>query len=310
MHDFKGKIVFVTGGTGTIGQSVVDELVKLGAIVRIYSRDQNKQFVMANRLKSVSLKFINGDICDLDLLLRSMKGSDYVVHCAASKHVPLCETNVDSSIKINVEGTRNVLLAATRNSVKKFLQLSTDKAVNPVSVMGMTKALAERLVLEFNSEFASSCVRLGNVFASNGSVIPTFRENIKRNEPLVVNNPDASRFFLTQQACSKFIVSSLSLMKGGEIFIPKMKWLMIDDLAKTMRPSEKYPIVYRDMLFGEKLDESLFSEKELNFIYECSDYWVIRYGSPSLNTLSYSDVHKNKSWKYTQVEIRELLEHV
>lgn len=310
MYDFKGKVVFVTGGTGTIGQSVVNELLKLGAIVRIYSRDQNKQFIMANRIKSNNVRFINGDVCDLDLLLRSMNGSDYVVHCAASKHVPLCESNVDSSIKINVEGTRNVLLAASRNGVKKFLQLSTDKAVNPVSVMGMTKALAERIVLEFNSEFHASCVRLGNVFASNGSVIPTFRENIKRNEPLVVNNPDASRFFLTQEACSKFIVSSLGLMEGGEIFVPKMKWLMIDDLAKIIRPNDKYPIVYRDMLFGEKLDESLFSEKEINFIYDSKDYWVIKYGTPSLNTISYDDVHRNKSWKYTQDEIKELLETI
>jgi len=268
------KKVFVTGGTGTIGSQVVHRLLEEGAKIVIYSRDQNKQFKMDHNVASKRITYINGDITDLDLLARSMHGCSMVVHCAASKHVPLCETNVDSAIKNNVEGTRNVLKAATFNNIQRLLHLSTDKAVNPTSVMGATKFLAERLVLEFNSMLPCSIVRLGNVFASNGSVVPTFQDRIKHGLPLIVTNPNAVRYFISQKDCGEFIVDRLCDMKGGEVFIKKMKLMTMQKLAECMTPPG-YTITYTSLTQGEKLKESLVTQEELPRAFDAGDYIIV-----------------------------------
>jgi FlaA1/EpsC-like NDP-sugar epimerase len=269
-----GKRVFVTGGTGTIGSQVVHRLLEECAKVVIYSRDQNKQFKMNYDIASNRVTYINGDIQDLDLLVRSMQGCHYVVHCAASKHVPLCETNADSAIKNNIEGTRNVLKASVFNNIHKFLQLSTDKAVNPTSVMGATKFLAERLVLEFNKTLPCAIVRLGNVFASNGSVVPTFLDKIKHGLPIVVTNPNAVRYFISQKECGQFIVDRLCDMKGGEIYIKKMKVMTIQKLAECMT-QPGYTITYTKLSQGEKLKENLVTQDESSRSYDSGDYIII-----------------------------------
>jgi UDP-N-acetylglucosamine 4,6-dehydratase/5-epimerase len=271
------KKIFVTGGTGTIGGQVVKRLLEEGAFVTIYSRDQNKQFKMNYDIASKRVNYVNGDICDLDILTRSMHGCSMVVHCAASKHVPLCETNVDSSIKNNIEGTRNVLKACIFNDIKKFLQLSTDKAVNPSSVMGATKFIAERLVLEFNKSFPCSIVRLGNVFASNGSVVPTFADRIKHGLPLVINDPNAIRYFISQKECGEFIVDRLCDMKGGEIFIKKMKLMTVKQLADCMT-NPGYPMEFNSLTQGEKLKESLVTSDEAKNAFDNGDFIVLNSG--------------------------------
>lgn len=272
------KRVFVTGGTGTIGSQVVRRLLEEGAYVTVYSRDQNKQFKMNYDLESKRVKFVNGDILDYNILSRSMVGSQYVIHCAASKHVPLCENNVDSAIKNNIEGTRNVLIAALHNKIKRYLQLSTDKAVVPTSVMGATKFLAERLALEFNQLFPCSIVRLGNVFASNGSVVPTFKDRIKHNLPVIVNNPNAVRYFISQKDCGEFIVNRLMDMKGGEIFIKKMKVMTIQKLAECMVPNVGYPINTGTLTPGEKIKEALVTPDEAKGAFDRGDYIVLNSG--------------------------------
>jgi FlaA1/EpsC-like NDP-sugar epimerase len=268
------KKVFVTGGTGTIGGQVVHRLLEEGAYVTIYSRDQNKQFKMDYDIASKRVKYVNGDICDPDLLTRSMRGQDIVIHCAASKHVPLCELNVDSAIKNNIEGTRNVLLACVCNDIKKMIHLSTDKAVNPTSVMGATKFLAERLVLEFNGIFPCSIVRLGNVFASNGSVVPTFLDRIKHGFPINVTDPNATRYFITQRQCGEFIVDRLCDMQGGEIFIKKMKVMTIKKLAECMIPIG-HTITYSKLTPGEKIKESLVTQEETARAFDAGSYIVL-----------------------------------
>lgn len=269
------KKVLVTGGTGSIGFKVVRELLDEGCFVTIYSRDQNKQFVMNLNVSSKRIIYKNGDVCDYPLLLRSMKDMDYVVHCAASKHVSLCEENTDSAIKNNIEGTRNVLNAAVYWGVKKVLLLSTDKSVNPTSVMGATKFLAERLFLEFNKMIPCSIVRLGNVFGSNGSVVPVFRDRILNKLPLVVNDPLAMRYFLTLKEAARFIVDRLSDMEGGEIFVKKMKVMSIKQLAEVMTPEVDYPIEYGHMLEGEKLKETLITQTEATRASEKDGYIVV-----------------------------------
>jgi len=269
------KTVLVTGGTGTVGSVVVSELLTEGAYVRVYSRDQNKQFKMNYKHASSRVTFLNGDITDRDVLSRAVKGVDFVIHCAAAKHVPLCETNADTSIKINVEGTRNVLSKSQRWGVKRFILLSTDKAVNPASVMGATKFLAERLTLEYSKMFPCSVVRLGNVFASNGSVVPTFMDRIKFGLPLVVNNPAAVRYFISKKEAGKFIVDRLKDMDSGDIYIKKMKVMTIMALAEAMRPSPGYEIRTGELTQGEKVKENLITQDETKRAVDCGEYITI-----------------------------------
>lgn len=269
------KIVLVTGGTGSVGYQVVRELLQRGASVIVYSRDQNKQQKMKYEISSKRVTYRNGDICDPQILFRTMKNVDMVIHCAASKHVPLCETNADSAIKINVEGTRNVLVAAQQRGVKSCLLLSTDKAVYPSCVMGVTKLLAERLFLEFNQNMPCAIVRLGNVFASNGSVVPMFQDRIKNKLPLMVNDPEAERYFISKREAGSFIVESLERMQGGEIFIKKMKKLTIIGLAEAMRPTVEYPILIGEPSQGEKKFENLFTNDERWMMDEFSDRFII-----------------------------------
>lgn len=277
-YRFDNKRVLVTGGTGTIGSEVVKQLLTEGARVIIYSRDQNKQFAMDHVLCSKRITYRNGDVCDFDLLTRIFNETrpDYVVHCAASKHVPLCEENPDSAIKINVEGTRNVLRCAFNSNASRFLLLSTDKAVYPTSTMGFTKALAEKLALEFNRVIPVSVVRLGNVFGSNGSVVPTLFDRIKNKLPLLLNDPDAVRYFLTKRQSGEFILQSLDKMQGGEIFIPKMKLMRINDLIEAIRPDPAYPVSVRTLGSGEKLDEELMTSFEERCLNNFDDRYVIQ----------------------------------
>lgn len=297
------KKVLVTGGTGTIGSQVVHELLSECAFVTVYSRDQNKQFKMNYDLSSKRVTFLNGDICDPEILGRAMIGIDYVVHCAASKHVPLCEHNADSAIKVNIEGTRNVLACALRAGVKKVLMLSTDKAVYPASVMGSTKFLAERVTLEYNKVIQASVVRLGNVFASNGSVVPTFMDRIKHSLPLVVNNPHAIRYFISQKDCGRFIVDRLIGMNGGEIFVKKMKAMTVQQLADAMKPSVGYPVEIGKLTQGEKLKEMLITQDETSRAKDRGDYYEISDADGVAGVTFESAVVQ----QFTDNEIKELL---
>lgn len=300
------KVILVTGGTGSIGHQVTRSLLQRGAKVIVYSRDQNKQYYMNNEIASKRVIYRNGDICDTQILFRTMKDVDAVIHCAALKHLPICETNPDNAIKVNIEGTRNVLVAALQRGVKKCLILSTDKAVYPTSVMGVTKLLAERLCLEFNGHLSCAIVRLGNVFASSGSVVPTFQDRIKNNLPININDPEAMRYFITKKEAGEFIVESLISMSGGEIFIKKMKYLKILQLAEIMRPTVEYPITISEALPGEKRLESLFTSEEEKSLENLKDSYVLY---PSRKTFNgYSTIDEPQ--QFTNQEVSDMLKGV
>lgn len=296
-----GKTVLVTGGTGTVGSVVVSTLLSECAKVKVFSRDQNKQFKMNYKHASKRIEFVNGDICDSSILSRAVKGSDCVVHCAAAKHVPLCESNADTAIKVNVEGTRNVLNECARWGVERFIMLSTDKAVNPTSVMGATKFLAERLTLEYSKILKCAVVRLGNVFASNGSVVPTFLDRIKYKLPIVVNNPSAVRYFIAKRDAGKFIVDRLKDMENGDIYIKKMKVMTIMALAEAMKPDVGYEVRIGELSQGEKIKEMLITQEESRRALDCGDYITV---SPAQLSV---EVINPKVEFFTKEEILELL---
>jgi len=253
---------------------VVKNLLTEGAYVTIYSRDQNKQFKMNDEFSSKRITYINGDICDWANLHRSMAKHTIAVHCAASKHVPLCEKNVYSAVFVNVIGTQQVLEGAFLHKYEKVLLLSTDKAVDPVSVMGCTKFLAERLALEYNRVIPVSIVRLGNVFASNGSVVPTFMSRINQGLPLVVKNEKSVRYFITKLEVGEFIVKSLKEMNGNEIFIKNMKVMEIMKLAKAMCPVG-HELKVEELTRGEKIKERLLTQEEAQRVVSKDGYYVI-----------------------------------
>jgi len=268
------KSVLVTGGTGSIGSQVVRELLHEGANVIVFSRDQNKIHRMHQDVASARVHYVNGDIQDLEMLFRAMRLAEYVIHCAANKHLPICEKSPDMAYRVNVEGSRNVLVAAARFGVKGAILLSTDKAVNPASVMGCTKFLAERIFLEFNGIIPTSVVRLGNVFGSSGSVVPTFQDRIKNKLPLIVNDPEAVRYFITKREAASFIVDRLKNMKGGEIFVKKMKRTTISSLAEAVAPVG-YPIQIKSPLAGEKKGEDLITISESRRMDDGGDHIII-----------------------------------
>ena len=292
MNYYKDKTILVTGGAGSIGSEIVRKLSTLGpSVIRAFDNDETALFNLTSQVdgKQLIVRPLYGDIGDVDRLEMAMEGVDIVFHAAAMKHVPICEYNPFEAIKTNVIGTQNVITAALRQNVDKFILISTDKAVNPLNVMGTTKQLAEKLTISSNhyrgmKRTKLSCVRFGNVLNSRGSVVPIFLKQIKRGGPVTVTNPDMTRFMMTIPEAVDFILHSTSISMGREIFIKKMKAVRISDLAETMieyfapkygyRADEIQIEVVGDR-DGEKMDEELFSADEVENVYENEEIYVV-----------------------------------
>lgn len=281
----RNKIILVTGGTGSFGKFITSELLKKDAgEVRIFSRDEDKQYSMQHEFQnSKILRFIIGDVRDKESLVIATKNVDIVLHAAALKQIPSTEYNILEAVKTNVLGAQNVVDACLENNVKKALSISTDKAVEPVNVMGMTKGLQERIFTLANKQkdgnktvFAS--VRYGNVVASRGSVIPLFIKQIKAGGDLTITHPDMTRFILTLKEATQLVFTALETMVGGEIFVPKIKPLKIIDLAEIFlqlyKPVNK-KIISIGIRPGEKLHETLISGAESLRIIDRGDYFIL-----------------------------------
>jgi UDP-N-acetylglucosamine 4,6-dehydratase len=288
---FRGKNILVTGGTGSIGSEIVRKVLQCEPkVVRVLSNDENGLFGLEQELQSFpNLRFLAGDIRDKERLQRAMESIGFVFHAAALKHVPLCEYNPFEAVKTNVLGTQNVIEAAMEEEVEKLITISTDKAVNPVNVMGATKLLAERLTISANyykglKKTAFSCVRFGNVLDSRGSVMPSFREQIRKSGPVTLTGPDMTRFVMSIPKAVELVLKAAEIARGGEIFIFKMPALRIGDLAEVMieelAPHYGYDpkSIKREISgrrAGEKIYEELLTADEAINASETEDMFII-----------------------------------
>lgn len=278
-----GKVILITGGTGSFGHHFVDYVLKhyQPKKIVIYSRDEYKQFIMSNEYKKHAdiLRYFIGDVRDASRLERAMNGVDYVIHAAALKQVPACEYNPNEAIKTNVNGAMNVIEAALNTEVKKVVALSTDKAVNPVNLYGGTKLVSDKLFVAANSYSGVSgskfaVVRYGNVAGSRGSVIPFF-ENIIKNggNELPITDYRMTRFWISLEQGVELVIKALKEARGGETFISKIPSFKIIDLAQAMLPGCKMPEV--GIREGEKLHEVMVTKEDSLYTYEYDKHFII-----------------------------------
>lgn len=275
MDFFEGATVAVTGGTGSFGQAVIKELLKTKVrVIRLISRNEYLQVQMRRVFGNDRLHYKIGDIREKDTLERIFTNADFVIHAAALKHVMTGETNPQEVVKTNVLGSTNVLEVAAKCHVARVLGISSDKAVNPVSLYGMTKGVMEKMFIEANRwawpATAFSIMRSGNFFNSSGNVFEVWEEQSKTGE-IYLTDEGMYRYFIETEKAAKFALFCLEYMTGGEIFIPQMKEYSMIELAKTRYPNCKI----RDIGMGnsERLHEPLWAETEHPQAYP--NYWVI-----------------------------------
>jgi len=312
-----GKAYLVTGGTGSIGTEIVKHLLSKGATVRVLSRDESKQYEMAKAMPHPNLSFQVGSVRNYADITKAMDDVQVVIHAAAMKHVPTCEYEPLEAVRTNLIGTVNVIRAATLQEVRCVVGISTDKACNPASVMGMSKAIMERMLVEANLHSNKTkfvAVRFGNVVPSRGSVVPLFLEKIAKGEPVTVTDKHMTRFLMPiQEAVHAVMLAADSFCLPGEILVPKLKSAFITDLAKVLIGERNIPITYTGIRPGEKLSEELVSEEEASHTKDCGDYFLIR---PTLKELYSRDgylsmgIPQSYNSAYTVMgrdELREML---
>lgn len=278
---FENKIILVTGGCGSIGSEIVRQLLKFKPkAIRIFDNDEANQFKLAQELKSNKIRSLIGDVRDYERVMRAMNDVDIVFHAAALKHVPLCEYNPFEAVNTNVIGTKNLVNAAIHNQIDIFVGISTDKAVNPINTMGATKLLSEKIITNApigTWQVKFCCVRFGNVLNSVGSVIPIFKEQIKKGGPITITHNEMTRFFMSLKEAVSLVIKSAEIVKGGETFILKMPALKVLDLAKVMveELAPKYGFEPKKIVFktigvrpGEKIHEALMSNEEAPYMVE------------------------------------------
>ena len=284
MRQFDDKSILITGGTGSFGRRLVDTLLRHSRARRVivFSRDEYKQYEMQQSLVTLGLdrmRFFIGDVRDADRLEMATRGVDFIVHAAALKQVPAAEYNPFECIRTNVNGAENVVRAAIRNNVPRVLALSTDKAANPINLYGASKLASDKIFIAANNLAGTdgtrfAVVRYGNVVGSRGSVIPFFQKLIEDGaEFLPVTDKRMTRFWITLQQGVNFVITSLALMYGGEIFVPKIPSMRITDLAHALAP--ELPMREVGIRPGEKLHEIMVTEDDSRQTLELDDRYVI-----------------------------------
>jgi len=279
---FDKKNILITGGTGSFGQKFTKALVetfKPNKVV-IFSRDEQKQFQMAQEFDQPCMRYFIGDVRDGNRLMQAMQGIDYVVHAAALKIVPSAEYNPMECIKTNIHGAENVIRAAIECNVKKTIALSTDKAANPINLYGATKLASDKLFVAANNmkgarECIFAVVRYGNVVGSRGSILPFFRKLIADGaKDLPITDERMTRFWITLDQGIDFVQKSFLRMQGGEIFVPKIPSIKITDLAKSLAPTMPHKII--GIRPGEKLHEVMCPKDDCFRTLEFADHYVIK----------------------------------
>ena len=298
MKELEGKKILVTGGTGSLGQTIVKRILtgEMGKPdqITVFSRDEAKQHFM--RLEFLHrqtatddviyqnskelLNFRIGDVRDYSSLVGAMRQSDVVFHAAALKQVPSCEYFPFEAVLTNICGAANIVRAVRENNlpVEVVIGISTDKACKPINVMGMTKALQERVLIEANRDCPQtrfSCVRYGNVIASRGSIIPLFVEQIKNDQPITITLPEMTRFLLSLDRAVDTVFEAVRSSGRGETFVPKVASAKITDVATALMGNKKLPFEFTGIRPGEKVHEIMVSEEECFRTVERGDYYVI-----------------------------------
>ncbi|MDP3770376.1 MAG: polysaccharide biosynthesis protein [Candidatus Sungbacteria bacterium] len=278
----QGKIILITGGTGSWGQELVLQLLASHKpkAIRIYSRGEHKQVEMRRTFSDSRVSFIIGDIRDKSRLAMAARGADMVFHLAALKHVPVCEENPWEAVQTNIIGTQNVIEAAIANNAKKVVYVSSDKAVDPFNLYGATKSCGEQLILDANKQHTTQfiCVRAGNVIGTNGSVIPLFREQVLAGRDLTITDERMTRFFIRKQDAIKLLIKAVQEGQGGEILVMKMPACKITDVAAVFARrlgNGKSKTRFVGVRPGEKHFEVLVSRYEVPHTYDLGSYFVI-----------------------------------
>lgn len=274
-----GKKILLTGGTGSFGKVCINALLERDAgVVRVFSRDELKQSELQARFEGDDrLRFFLGDVRDRNRLIGASRGVDVIIHAAALKQVPACEYNPFEAVQTNVIGAENVVAAAIASGVPRTLLLSTDKAVNPVNLYGATKLCAEKIFTQGNALAADSVarfasVRYGNVVASRGSVVPIFLQQAATGR-VTITDERMTRFWITLEQATDFVLARLEIMEGGEVFVPKIPSMRVLDIAHAIAPAAERH--FSGIRPGEKLSEVLVTEDESRHAYEFDDSYVI-----------------------------------
>jgi UDP-N-acetylglucosamine 4,6-dehydratase len=294
---FNNKTVLITGGTGSFGKMFVKILLQSYKPKRliVYSRDELKQYEMAQIYNDKCMRYFIGDVRDIDRLSEAMLDVDIVIHAAALKHVPVAEYNPMECIKTNIDGAQNIIKSSLDTGVQKVIALSTDKAANPINLYGATKLASDKLFVAANNMVGKrktkfSVVRYGNVIGSSGSVVPYFKNLIANGATsLPITDPKMTRFFITLEQGVKFVLDNFARMQGGEIFVPKIPSMKIVDLALALAPKLPHKIV--GIRPGEKLHEIMCPSDDSHLTFEFDDHFVI---SPTIQFSQVVDFSTNK----------------
>jgi UDP-N-acetylglucosamine 4,6-dehydratase/5-epimerase len=292
---FEDKVLMITGGTGSFGRTVLKRFLSTDVReIRIFSRDEKKQEDMRISLNNDKLKFYIGDVRDYDSVCQAMKGVDYVFHAAALKQVPSCEFYPMEAVRTNVMGAENVMNAATANKVKRVVMLSTDKAVYPINAMGISKAMAEKLLmakarLQLEGETVFCATRYGNVMASRGSVIPLFVSQLKEGRSLTVTDPNMTRFLMSLEDSVDLVLYAYEHGEQGDIFVQKAPASTVADLAQALKElfNKENEVQVIGTRHGEKLYESLISREEMAHAHDMGDYYRLPADNRDLNYAKY-----------------------
>ncbi len=295
--DWTQSTILVTGGTGSFGKKFVETMLRdyHPKKLIIFSRDELKQHEMrVGGFDHSSLRYFIGDVRDGERLRRALQGVDVVIHAAALKQVPACEYNPIEAVMTNVMGARNVIEASLDTGVKKVMALSTDKAVNPVNLYGATKLVAEKLFVQGNAYSGAGptrfgCVRYGNVVGSRGSVVPLFIEQ-RKNGRVSVTDTRMTRFWITLEQGVQFVIRCTEMMRGGEVFVPKLPSMKMMDLIQVLAPDAQVDVI--GIRPGEKLHEALVSEDEARHAREFENLYIIE---PAQATWGFQNWNEGKT---------------
>ena len=305
---FKGKVLLITGGTGSFGNAVLRSFLNSElSEIRIFSRDEKKQDDMRKRYSDPKLKFYIGDVRDYQSILNATRGVDFVFHAAALKQVPSCEFHPMEAVKTNVVGTENLLEASIQNGVSRIVCLSTDKAVYPINAMGISKALMEKVMVaksrNVNPERTVICgTRYGNVMASRGSVIPLFVDQIRSDKAITITDPGMTRFMMTLEDAVDLVLFAFENGNNGDLFVQKAPAATIETLAQALlglmdKPNHSINVI--GTRHGEKLYEALLSREEMLCAQDLGGYYRV---PPDLRDLNYGKFVDQGDEKISQIE--------